>query len=525
MAALASSSLGPLAANRRGWRLVDGATNRSDGWSLVTEGGEGVPAVVAIGYRMALRLHAGQVMNLRSTLATVCLLSGIQGQAPCNSLAPFVAIAQEAIAQLQLPGLVLRLDQHGQNVLLQTFGTHQVGTVMPLASASKPLAAAVLMSLVDQGLLALDDPVGLYLPEYAQGQLAAITLRMCFAHTSGLPTFDPVTSNPAITLRQSAAQIALLPLHFVPGTAFDYGNVSMQVAGAVCEVVTGVPWETLFQQRIAGPLGMTSTTFTFASTTLNPGVADGAWSNAEDYTHFLEMLRGGGQRNGVRVLSEAATAEMLTDQIGTRPVLWTPHPFGVPCGLGMWLERQDALGRTLLACAPGAFGFFGWLDREHEATGVWLATTFYVWNYPYLLRSWDATDVALAPRGVVCSGSASPPCASSPQWYATAWARDGMPDFGVAVRGGPVSALGAASFGIGPPLSGSPLFDLVNYVPGPASLVVLPTDAHGDGALSFALPPGLTGLTFTLQGLWLDPQPCGVSGLVATRALRIDIGS
>ncbi len=446
-------------------------------------------------------------------------------QATCNDLGPFVAVAQQAIAQLQLPGMVLRLDQHGQNVLLQTYGTHQVATAMPLASASKPLAAAVLLSLQDQNLLSLDDPVGNYLPEYATGAMAAITLRMCLAHTSGLPTFDPVTTDPSITLRQSAAQIAQMPLHFAPGTAFDYGNVSMQVAGAVCEVVAGVPWSLLFLQRVANPLGMTATTFPQPPATYNPGIADGAFSNAEDYTRFLDMLRQGGERNHVRVLSTAAVDEMLTDQIGARPVLWTPHPFGVPCGLGMWLERRDPLGRTLLACAPGAFGFFGWLDREHDATGVWLATTFYVWSYPYLLSCWNATDVALSPVGVDCLGAASPSCAPPPQWFATTWAREGQPDFGIAVSGAPAASFGGISFAIGPPASGVPWFDLIGYVPSPLALLVMTTDAAGAASLVIGLPMGLQGLTCTMQGVWIYPSTCGTSGLIASRALRIDVQS
>lgn len=472
---------------------------------------------------LASRLQSEATMNARILLVAALATNLGLAQATCHDLAPFTAIAQEAIAQLQLPGMVLRLDQHGQQVLLQTYGTHAVTTAMPLASASKPLAAAVLLSLVDQQLLQLDDPVGLYLPEYAVGAKAAITLRMCFAHTSGLPTFDPVTTDPTITLRQAAAQIAQMPLHFAPGTAFDYGNVSMHVAGAVCEVVSGVPWHQLFLQRIGNPLGMTATGFAAPPLTSNPGIADGAVSDAEDYTRFLDMLRQGGVWNGVRVLSAASVQEMLTDQMGSRPVIWTPHPFGVPCGLGFWLERRDPLGRTRLACAPGAFGFFGWLDAEHDATGVWLATTFYVWSYPYLLRSWNATDAALAPLGVACAGITSPPCASTPRFHATTWARDGQPDFGVAVTDAPPSTFGGSSFMFGPPAPGVGLFDLINYVPNPLTLLVLPTDAAGAGRLTFGLPPGLQGLVCTMQGAWLYPGTCGTSGLLASRALQITV--
>jgi len=463
-------------------------------------------------------------MHFRILLPVPMLAAVALAQAPtCNDLSPFVAIAQQAFTQLQLPGLVLRLDQHGQTANLTTFGAHTVGQIMPIASGSKALAAAVLLSLVDANLCAFDDPVGNYLPEYATGPKAAITLRMCFSHTSGLPTFDPVTSDPTITLRQAAAQVALMPLHFPPDSAFEYGNVSMHVAGAVCEVVSGLPWHTLFQQRIAGPLGMTVTNFFTGGATQNPSIGDGAWSSAEDYTRFLDMLRQGGERNSVRVLAPASVELMLTDVIGNRPVVWSPNPFGVRCGLGMWLERQDALGRTLLACAPGAFGFFGWLDREHDATGVWLATTYFAWAYPYLRQCWDACDDALSPLGVDCLGLATPACAVPPRLNALTWSRDGQPDFGVQVLGAPASAFGGVWFALGPPGAGLPIFDLVAYVPLSSPLVPLITDPLGEGLYPFALPLGLFGLTCSMQGAWLNAGSCGTSGLIASRALRIDV--
>lgn len=459
----------------------------------------------------------------RLLLCAALVAADAAAQTTCHDLGPFVAVAQQAFTNLQLPGMVLRLDQHGQTVHQQALGTYQIGTSMPIASGSKALAAAVLLSIVDQGLVGLDDRVGLYLPEYSTGPKSAITLRMCFAHTSGLPDFDPVTTSTAITMRQAAAQISLMPLQFAPGTGFAYGNVSMQVAGAVCEVVTGVPWHQLFQQRVAIPLGMTATAFQAPPLTQNPGVGDGAVSNAEDYSRFLDMMRRGGERNGVRVLSAASVEEMLIDQIGNRTIVSTPHPAGAACGLGLWIERQDPFGRTKLACAPGAFGFFGWLDREHDATGTWLAMTYFAWSYPYVQSCWQAVDVALAPIGVACTGASSPACAQSPEFHAATWTRDGQPDFGVRVAGAPPGAFGLVLFGYGPPGGGSTLFGLVDYVPNVVALLPMSVDATGAGALSFPLPPGLLGLTFTMQGAWVDPTACGTAGLLASRALRFDV--
>ncbi|MCA8953032.1 MAG: beta-lactamase family protein [Planctomycetes bacterium] len=464
--------------------------------------------------------------RVRSDLlgATAALaLAATAATQSCNGFAGFTSVVQSAIQNLSLTGMIARVDQHGQNVLLQTYSGWPVTAPTPLASASKPLAVAVALSLVDQNLLQLDAPIGTWLPEWATGPHAAVTLRMCLAHTSGIVAFHPATTNPNITMRQAAMQIAQVPLDFTPGTAFQYGNVSIQVAGAACEVVSGLPWHQLFQQQIAGPLGMTATNFYVNGINQNPGIAEAAQSSAQDYALFLEMLRRRGLAGTTRVLSEAAVDEMLTDQVGSLPVLWTPHPLAKPYGLGLILERKDALGRTTLASAPGAYAFFGWLDLEHDSIGVWLSITYFILAYPYVLDAWDELDVALAPIGVTCVGTGSPACATAPQLFADGWPRDGQPDFQLRVAAAPASAFGALSFEFGGPSPGFAIADLVSYIAAPVSLIPLPTDAQGDGALPLPIPSGMQGLPFTMQGAWVDLGGCGQLGVVGSHALHVTV--
>lgn len=457
-------------------------------------------------------------------LVAPLLAAAAAAQGPsCHGLSGLSAIAQQATAQLNLAGLTLRVDQHGQNVFQLVAGNHGPNQLMPLASASKTLSAAVLLSLCDQGRVRLDDPVSRWLPEYGQGALAAITLRMCFAHTTGLPALAAPASDVNLTMRQAAQQIAQLPLNFAPGTQFSYGEVSMQVAGAACEVAAGMPWAQLFQQQIGAPLGMVATGYYAYGATLNPSVADGGVSSAVEYGAFLEMLRQGGTFHSVRVLSAAAVDELLTDQMSWLPVRGTPHPNGVPCGLGCWIERQDAAGRTTLASMPGLFGFFGWLDRAHDSSGTWLANTFYVFSFPYVGQVWDEAALALAPLGVDCRGQSSPACASPPRLYATTWARALQGDFALRVDGAPAQAFGGVLVGLGPATAGVPVLDLWSYLPGSQyAFVLLPTDAAGKGSLPLPLP-ALPGATFTLQGCWIDPAGCGSSGLYCSRALQLDL--
>lgn len=470
------------------------------------------------------------MMPMRHLLSLSCAL--LLGGSPvllaqsslCHDSLAIATIQQEVLTAFPLTGsTVVRIDQRGATIFQQPSGSFTLQTVVPIASATKTLSAAVLLSLVDSGLLSLDDPVGQFLPEWNAGQRAAITLRMCFTHTSGLPGSHPAISDDTITLRAAAMQLASAPLQYTPGSAFAYGGVSMHVAGAVCEVAAGATWAQLFQQRIATPLGMTATDFAAFGPTNNPRIAGGARANVRDFAAFVDMLRQRGVHGGVQVLSAASVDLMLTDQTSGLPIVSTPHPDGAPYGVGIWLERRDSQGRTLLAHAAGAFGFIGWVDRGHDACGVFLVRNLNQQTFPFVQRIWEACDDALLPDGVACVGSASPACAADAWLNANVAARAGEPDFVLRAARAPASSLGALL--LGDPLpAGMPYADLAVHVGPIASIVAtLASDVHGRAELPASLAAVSAGELLGLQVAWLTLEPCAATGLQASHALQLSI--
>lgn len=443
---------------------------------------------------------------------------------PCHDLQAISAIQQDLLVAFPFTGsTVVQVRQRGVVKFEQAAGTFDLQTVVPIASATKTLSAAVLLSLVDSGLLSLDDPVGQYLPEWSLGPKAAITLRMCFTHTSGLPTGNPLISDDSVTLRQAAMQLANVSLLASPGSAFAYGGVSMHVAGAVCEVVGGASWAQLFQQRVATPLGMLATDYEAFGPTNNPRIAGGARSDMRDFAAFVDMLRRRGTHNGVQVLSPASVDLMLTDQTSSLPILSTPHPDSAPYGLGIWLERRDSLGRTLLAEAAGAFGFIGWVDRAHDASGVFLVRNSNQQTLPFVYRTWDACDDALLPDGLQCVGVGSPACAGGAWLNADRAARTGEVDFQLRAARAPANALGLLL--LGDPLpAGLPLVDLLVFVgPAAAVLATLVSDADGRAVLPVPLVGVLPGVVIGLQAAWLTTDPCVAFGLQASHGLQLSV--
>ena len=278
----------------------------------------------------------------------------------------------------QVPGAALRLAK-GQQVLYEHyFGSYTAATVVPIASATKMLSAATVMTLVDDGLLDLDAPVSASLPAFT-GSKGEMTLRQMFSHTSGLPgvSIHPTLAVSVVSLAAAVDEIACcVALAAPPATQFAYGGLSMHVGGRLAEVASGQLWDTLFAQRIAGPLGMAHTDYEGLGQTNNPRMDGGARSSLDDYGRFLEMLLGGGVFRGTRILEQASVEEMRKDQTFGVPIVSTPAEGATRYGLGTWRDIVDGAGEPVRVSSPGAFGFTPWLELDLGYYGVFLV----LWN-------------------------------------------------------------------------------------------------------------------------------------------------
>jgi CubicO group peptidase (beta-lactamase class C family) len=338
------------------------------------------------------------------------------------------------VAAGKLAGAYLLIGRHGKVAYQQGFGVQGPGqaavptdkTIFRVFSMTKPIVTATAMTLVEQGKLDLDAPVSKYLPEYANlvvwqpdGTTKPATrpmlVRNLMSHTSGLiygfiqPTsplakaWDAGGENREdVKLRDYARIVAKLPLRTEPGTAWYYGR-SIDILGAVVEVVSGKTLDVAVRERVTGPLGMTDTGFwqpasakgrfaePLAASNL-PGLGNpfydytkkpvlfsgggGISSTAEDYLRFALMLQNNGEYKGVRILKPESVAKMREDQ--TTPAirkagLFFPGP-GVGFGLGGSVVIDDKLARP----GNGTYSWWGiagtefWVDPKNDLFMVFM---------------------------------------------------------------------------------------------------------------------------------------------------------
>jgi CubicO group peptidase (beta-lactamase class C family) len=336
----------------------------------------------------------------------LCFAATAQG--PCD-FSEVTQLANDAVAgigvETPVPGFELLLLRDGTPVYRRAFGTATLGQVYAADSATKTISAAVIMSLVDQSAqpFSLDTRVSDYIPQFA-GLKQPITIRQAFSHTSNLRSSNAI-NNPSLTMQQAAIEIASDPVRCFQGacgtgTSFSYGGTSMQVAGAVAEIVAGasggpVSWNTIFQQRIAGPLQWTLTNYYFSSAA-NPLIGGGCESNAPEFARLMEMIRRDGEVriNGqdVRVLSPASARAIVTRQtpkgipIANTPFI-DPPTDGADYGVGMWLGERDADGDIQWCIAAGARGFSSWIDFDDRIVGVFATDLTSSQNTQLLMRA------------------------------------------------------------------------------------------------------------------------------------------
>lgn len=301
---------------------------------------------------------------------------------------PLTASAEAAALEMQASGAGGFAIVAGRGEQVSSFvrvGGIKADTQYPIASASKWLAAALIMRIVEEHQLSLDTPISEWLGDISE-DASALTLRHLLSQTSGLAgsqgEFYDISQDHRITLAESAAQVMSMPLISTPGEVFAYGGPGFQVAGAVVEAVTGKRWAHLFQEYLAAPLEMNHTYWTHLqlasadelplSETLNPVLQGGAVSCAGDYARFLSMIAQGGVFRGSRLLSEASVDAMLSDQ--TADAHMTPTGANVLAdahySLGSWCEAWGDDGRCIRNSSIGLFGMYPWVERGSQQYGM-----------------------------------------------------------------------------------------------------------------------------------------------------------
>jgi len=275
---------------------------------------------------------------------------------------------QAAVDGKHIAGALLMVGNNDGVGMLLTAGTQgpddstpiDEQTIFRIYSMTKPIVSVAAMSMVEDGLLRVEDPVGKYIPEFAELQVIdqetgeaspaqnVMTVEHLLTHKSGLiqAIFSPdsalgkmyqaqIPSDGSISALETAQRLGNLPLYFEPGTAWHYGH-STDVLGAVLEVAAGKPLDALLNERIFEPLGMDETTFyvpaSKAARTAEPihgemadntvvkpmlSAGGGLNSTTEDYARFANMLLNGGEYRGKRIIEEATLDLMSEKRIGS----------------------------------------------------------------------------------------------------------------------------------------------------------------------------------------------------------------
>lgn len=282
----------------------------------------------------------------------------------------------------KLPCGAVLVARHGRIAHLSAQGYADVerqkklatDTIFRIYSMTKPLTALAFMMLVEEGRIALDDPVHRYIPSwkglgvFAGGSLGAFRTRPpqrpmqvidLLRHTSGLTYgFQHMSNVDAAyrakkigeiekhgTLESMVTALAAIPLEFSPGNKWNY-SVSTDVIGHLIELVSGQSFDQFLRKRLLAPLGMHDTGFHIAveqahrlaacyEATAEGGLklqddpatspyhappsfisgGGGLVSTLVDYQRFCQMLLNGGTLDGTRYISRKTLALMAANHL------------------------------------------------------------------------------------------------------------------------------------------------------------------------------------------------------------------
>jgi CubicO group peptidase (beta-lactamase class C family) len=331
-----------------------------------------------------------------------------------------------------IPGGVVLAATAGEIVHLEAQGEmdlapgrpFQTDTIYWLASLTKPIVAAAVLMLADEGKLALSDEIASHLPEFAAPARVRVwdrppppvmpfgpppddlpgfrlvaadqTLRIehLLTHTGGLQSIaiynpDFPWAQEGETLADYVPKLANVPLDFHPGTQWAYSNAaSFEVLARIVELASGQEFAQFLTERIFGPLGMRTAGFggsvdrsrampvtgplagnaAVRGASFHSGSA-GLWMSAEDYFRFADMLvRAGVASDGTRLLSHEAVREMTRNRVGDLMQALNGRAPAPGLGFGLAVATVEDGVAAGLKVPDGSFGWDGIATRRFWAS-------------------------------------------------------------------------------------------------------------------------------------------------------------
>lgn len=273
-------------------------------------------------------------------------------------------------------------------------------TKQRIASCSKWLTAAICMTFVDEHKLNLEDTIGKFLPVMTAHKKGHIKIWQCLSHLTGikqigfaasmngsdddageepqkrltlkekLEKFTTKKDNGWSTMAEAIDSIANAPMEGLPGKTFHYGNAGLQIIAAILEKIDHKDFETIFQERIARPLQMSSTDFGRQQV---PLAAGSAWSTPKDYLNFLQMILNEGVFNGKQIISKLSIAAMQKNYVSKdAKIVYSPTEAGDwGYGFGEWtMDNATDSKPSKSITSPGLFGTFPWVDNEKKYCAI-----------------------------------------------------------------------------------------------------------------------------------------------------------
>jgi CubicO group peptidase (beta-lactamase class C family) len=342
------------------------------------------------------------------------------------------------------PALVVLAARRGVIFMHEAFGTLRPGegpalppdAIFPIFSATKPITAACVLLLVEEGRVGLMRSVRDYFPEISAEGAQDVLIHHLLSHLSGWRDIDVAREGtrraaeggerpaPEPGQHPDIAQFlhvtSSTPLACPPGEAMQYCQLNYELLAEIVRRVSGLSIERFARERIFEPLGMSDSSYVLPAEhrerkvrrsegmpgtqfggRLFPGVdaerfegqpsgAGGMHTTARDYATFAQMLLNNGTYGGRRVLSPASVQAMRRNQVPAGvPMRWVrPGPDGEPVtwefsggygyGLAPFADSVTAYYNGGLASPSsfshsGNFGTYWWADPERDLVGVYLS--------------------------------------------------------------------------------------------------------------------------------------------------------